>query len=294
MNFPALRAGQQWGNEIDSVAGFAGFLGSTAAALLLIPATAAAVAAFMLQPRRLIAAFLLILPVLLALLSNGGPARCYLYLSAASAVAGGIGIAEACAKLKHREYICPAIAAVLGSAGIFCQLEKWQFVDYVAVFEKNSQELSPEILPVYRATALYPVRCGALEKSLENFNIRLSSGSFRQLACFECDEGDFNGMDSNFSEILISTGIKGMKTSYNDLPCVLYDIVPVTDVAAGNCYLLVFPAREKLSEELEKSGKILYLNRWITSNTAMILFQCGSETSDLPPDCRIYMIGESK
>ena len=143
INFNALQNAQIWGEKISSVAGFGAFFKRTMKALLLIPPVLLTIPFWFSNWKRFAALFLLFIPVLLAVFSNAGPERCYLYFPAATAVAGGIGIAEISDKIAEKKRLTVAVITVLvlGCSSWMIQYDFWKIRDYIAVFEKNAERI---------------------------------------------------------------------------------------------------------------------------------------------------------
>ncbi|MBE6357780.1 MAG: hypothetical protein E7057_00855 [Lentisphaerae bacterium] len=293
INFQALRAGQKWGEEISSVAGFGSFLYVTLTALVFLPVFLASVPAWIFRPERLLAAGLLMLPLVLALFSNAGPARTYLYLPAAIAVAAGIGIAESAAKFKKPVLLSGILAIVLGAGGIFMQYSEWKMVDYAAEFSKVNKELPADVLPVYRASCGYPIICGVYQDELMQFDHRMARGDFRRIACMESVPGEINALDENQSETNVMCGLLGEPGKAGNLSCMIYELHPVetAEIRPGKGYLLLMPAKKAAVEGLKKNGRFLYLNAWFAKSAVMVLWLPEHTVKNVPDDCRIWRIG---
>ncbi len=292
VNFSALRTAQVWGMEINSAADYRQFLWLIFSSLLFVPALAATVPAWINEPKRLYAAGLLLLPLLLALFSNGGPARTYLYLPVAVAIAGGIGIGEVSGRWQGREVpVSAVIALVLAIPGIFLQLDLWRVPDYTAIFEKHRQSCPPEILPVYRASVGFPIR-NALPEALEAYNLQVLSGNFSKVAFFETEPGEFNGLDARQSEAVLSGSCRGQETEFDGLTCVIYDLTRVDRMTENGSYLLIFNGSDQNSPEmLDNAGEMLYLNIWFTEKVKLAVFRCETAV-ELPFRVKIYRIGD--
>ena len=290
VNFSALRSARSWGVEIDSVGAYGDFLRLIFFSLLMIPALLATLPAWR-EPKRLWALGLLTVPLLLALASNGGPARTYLYLSAAVAITGGIGIGETAGKWPEKQWWISGMAAlILAVPGIFLQLDSWRILDYTEIFEKLCHSCPAEVLPVYRASAGFPM-ANALPEALASYNSMVSSGNFRQIAFFEAGQGEFNGLDANQSEAVIVTDCRGEEAEVDGLPCVIYDLTEVDSVEAGKCYLLIVPRQDRALETFDRYGEVLYLNVWFTNGVNLIVLRCETP-AELPWRVKIYRIGE--
>lgn len=290
-NYSALRAGQVWGMNIDNAGDFFRFLGITLTSLIVVPSLFAVFPALYNFPQRFLGVALLCLPLLLAPLSNGGPARTYLYLPVAVAVAGGIGLGELTARCKERQWLFSGcVAVLLAVPGIFLQTGEWRVLDYTEIFEKHRQSLPAEILPVYRASSGYPIT-NALPEALEEYNSQLLSAGFRKIAFFEAGQGQFNGLDENFSEAVIDTSCHGSEAEYDGLKCVVYDLARSDSVEAGKNYLLIFNPHNPLPENIPSAGKMLYLNIWFTRGVKMAVLHC-EKTLPLPGGIKVYRIGE--
>ena len=296
INFNALRSAQVWGEKIRSFGGFLEFFKRTMKALVLIPPCLLTIPAWCGSWKRAAALLLSFIPVLLAVFSNAGPERCYLYFSAVLAVAGGIGIAEISERIPEKKRLIAAVIVTLVSAGSswLIQYDFWKIQDYIAVFEKNFQEMPPEIFPVYRASSGYPVRCGVAERDLQEFNYRIFSGSFNSIAFFECASGEFNGLDHKGSETTISTAEKSESGEYGNLPCRIYSLTAVEKIIPGKEYLLLFSSKDGSSRIFSERGEMLYLNPWLFNAGQAVLFRSTGELSELPEGMKIYCIGESK
>jgi len=296
INFSALQSGQSWGNKLDSVAGFGAFLGNTLLSLTVTPVLLAALPVFFRPVKRLAALGLLFCPLLLSVFTNSGPERCYLFLAAALAVSGGIGVGEFTARFRHALICAVVITAILSAGGFALQFNNWRQVDYIRVFDECRQELPPEVLPVLRSTAGFPVLCGISPQELTDFNMQISGGNFKKIAVFECANGVFNGLDANMSENLMHfDGVNGEAALAGGLPCRIYEVHPVESAAAGECMLIICPSGyPDVPELLDKHGQVLYLNAWLTKTGKMALFKCETALPELPGSVQIYRIGGCK
>ena len=290
INFSALRSGQAWGVEITGLDSFGMFLESTFLSLILVPSSLASLFFFVSKNyRRWIILFLLFLPFLLAVFSNGGPARCYLYLPAALAVAGGIGLAEFTGRFEKWRYASIAAALLLGGAGFILQRSDWQFVDYAESFSQIHDTLPLNIYPVFRASAGFPVRCGIPERVLLANQQRLNPGTLEAMAFFECDEGIFNGLDGKHSEEVMSVSCRGDAGDYGELPCFIYPLHRTEVLNSGECGIII---GDNIPQRLDNRGDMLYLNSWITLHDKIAVFRGEAlNVSDLP-GCRLYRIGK--
>ena len=296
INFSDLKTGQSWGNELDCVSKFGNFLTATLSALTLTPAVLAAIPAFFRPGKRLAAAGLLFIPLILSVFSNGGPERCYLYLAAAIAVAGGIALAEFTGKLRHSTIIAPLAALLLGGTGFALQYRNWRQTDYIRVFDECRRELPPDTLPVLRSTAGFPVLCGIDAAELEEFNRRMFGGKFTRIAIFECENGVFNGLDDKMSEnTLTATGVNGEKFTAAGLAGRIYEVHPVEKISPGECALVIFTETgSNIPEILAGHGQMLYLNAWLTRYGKIAFFNCCKDLPELPENVRLYRIGGDK
>jgi len=291
INFRALQSAQIWGEKITSFAAFGVFFKRTMLALTVVPTAALTLYFWSSSWKRASGLLLVFLPVLLAVFSNAGPERCYLYFSAVLAVTGGIGLAEAAEKIPGKMRLtAAAVAAVLGICAFAMQYRFWKVVDYTAVFEKNISTVSPEIFPVYRASSGYPVRCGTSEKVLQEFNYRIFTGDFRKIAFFECENGFFNGLDPQGSEKNLVSLQNGEAGNFGGIDCRIYPLTREEKLSAGKDYLILIPRRIGKSE-LNSCGKLLMLNPWLISSGQVFLLKCEQVAETLPPDVRIYQIG---
>lgn len=292
VNFSALQQARSWGSEINTIGDFFLFIGTTFASLILVPALPAAIPAFR-EPKRWWALALLMLPLVFSAFSNGGPARTYLYLPAALAVAGGIGIGEVSAKWQGKELWISGIAAfALAVPGVFLQQPQWQIVDYTMHFETHAKILPKEMLPVYRASAGFPM-ITAHPAMLKAYHNKLALKQFNKIAFFECAPGEFNGLDENQSEAVVQTACRGEEMEFNGLACVVYDLKKCDSVEAGKTYFLIYDPKLCKVDGINKHGKVLALNVWFTQGWKLMLFVC-DEAVSLPPECRIYQMGDEK
>lgn len=290
MNFSVLRQGQNWGMKIGSLADFGKFIRPVMFDLLLVPSLAAAIPVWKKFDRRWWALLLLALPLLLAVFSNGGPQRCYLYLAAALAVAGGIGLAEIFPEKWGKYSILAAL--LLGGGNIICQVKNWQMTDYPAVFQKHQRELPPETLAVYRASAGFPVVCNLSAAEVSKFNLSLGQNNWQQAALFEVPAAKINGLDENGSETLAD--LPGGGKEYRDfiLPCRIYTLQPVNKLEAGKCYLAAIPCVGNLPENAKKYGTCLQLNPWLYFGQKLLFINCRLAADELPPSWKVWKIGE--
>lgn len=294
INFSALRSAQVWGVEIRDFAGFREFFCKTMLALAVVPSALATIPCWINPPRkRLIVIGLLFLPVVLAVFTNGGPERCYLYFSAALAVAGGIGLGELSEFLPEKRRIPAALvlSLILGGTSFVLQFDFWHEPDQVELFAETIRKETLQTFPVYRASAGFPIRCGTPERKLLEFNRRIFSGAVAQIACFECREGEFNGLDLNGSEKVLPTGLRGRKSESGGVVFWKYELCRAEKIDSGGVYLLILRRKELRLRELAGFGSMLYLNPWLTLNGETVLFQCDKNPGNLPEDVEIYRIG---
>ena len=289
INFSAVREAQIWGTKIVSFAGFWEFVKKTMLALVLVPPFLLTLPVWVSSWKRGAAGGLLLLPILLAVFSNAGPERCYLYLAAALAVAGGIGIAELSEKFpaKKRQWIALAAVVVLAAGALAMQLRFWKTVDYAAIFEKNMQEIPVGIVPVYRASAGYPIVCVTDQNELNEFNARIFAGEISQIAFLECADREFNGLDALGGEAVVKGETSGKAADFGGLECRIYDLYKENTIPGKGDYLLI-SFEKNITAELEKHGNVLRLNPWI-SKSGVLLFQ-STGAVDVPYGVRIYRI----
>ena len=290
MNFTALRSGQSWGVKIDSWQSFGTFLMPVATELILSAALVGVLPCLYKEHKRWYAVFLALLPLFLAYFSNGGPARCYIYLAALIAVGGGIGLSRMFS--RKRAYFAVAVAVLLGGLSFAGQLSRWRFVDYPAVFERHLQELPSGMAAIYRASAGYPVRCVNNERSLHGFQYPFLSGNIREMAVFEAQDSEINGLDFRGGEAVMPLAANGRKSEYSGMKCRVYKLTAVDRFEVGKSYLLTFAGGGKLPEELSGSGEVLFLNPWLFLNGRVAVFNCRKAVTIQPGICHIRQIGE--
>ena len=293
INFSALQSAQIWGEKITSFAAFGTFFKRTMSALTVVPSLVLALCCLCSSWKRAVALFLLFIPVILAVFSNAGPERCYLYFSAALAVAGGVGAAELSVHLPEKYHVAAVVAVsfILGAAAFAMQYKFWKVVDYTAVFEKNFSVMPEDIFPVYRASSGYPVRCGTSEKMLQEFNYHLFSGNFSKIAFFECENGFFNGLDPLGSETVIASRQIGESVRFSGIDCRIYPLEKVEKFDVGFVYLIMNTKRSSDGKKLADYGKILLLNPWLISLGQVFVFQCEKVPENFPLGTQIYRIG---
>jgi hypothetical protein len=212
------------------------------------------------------------------------------------AVAGGIGIAEISEKIAEKKRLPAAVISVLlvGCCSWMIQYDFWKIQDYMAVFEKNYQTMPSEIFPVYRASSGYPVRCMVDERVLDEFNYRIFTGNFRQIAFFECADSQYNGLDLNGSERIMSASQKSKAAEYGGLECRIYSLTAVEKMVSGKEYLLLAAPKDSRFRKLGEYGEMLYLNPWLFGAGQAVLFKCVKSFPELPSGTKIYCIGESE
>lgn len=288
VNFAALRSGQQWGREITGWGDFFTFLWNTSLFLVVVPSSLAAAGFFISRDfHRWIVAGLLFLPLLLAIFSNGGPERCYLYLSLAVSVTGGVFLAEFFARWKKLCYAGVPVALVLGAASFYLQQPKWKFVDYVAEFAGTSAVLPQHIYPVFRASSGFPIRCGADERELLTIDSRLDHRTLEKIVCLESENGIFNGLDGKQSESLLVTSCRGEAVQYGDLSGFIYCLQAVKRLEPGDVGIII---GDKIPQGLDNAGDVLYLNPWITLSEKVAVWSNGTPQALELPNCRLYRI----
>jgi hypothetical protein len=165
-------------------------------------------------------------------------------------------------------------------------------VDYTAQFETHAKILPPEILPVYRASAGFPM-ITAHPAMLKVYHNKLALKQFDKIAFFECAPGEFNGLDENQSEAVMQTTCRGESMEFNGMSCIVYDLQKCDAVEAGKSYFLIYDPQMCDIDSIKRYGKILFLNVWFTQGCKLAVFGC-DVSAELPPDCRIYHIGGGK
>ncbi len=285
--YDQLRAGQQWGNEIDSFSGLISFGFTTLKAHLPVFTALLVFSGVIFLPVMRKVFLFSLLPLVLALFTKAGPERVYLPLTVVFIIIGACGAAEVWKRsVKYRK-----VLIVLFCCGIILDFklfpEVWILPAPAAEAEQIIAENTDTVLPVLASTSGFPV----LFNAPEIVKIIESRAVFpEKLLMLNCSDGVFNGADAANSEQQMSFPVSGVFKP-GGVPGYMYGLVPVEKIAAGETALMIFPG--KVPEEfMQLPGKKLRLNLWL--NQRYPLYICNFSTADIPyfEGVKYFRIGE--
>lgn len=277
--FNTLRSGQQWGEELSTFMDWINFASRTVSAqlpLFIIPWVLTGI--IFLRKLRIIFA-LSLLPLLLALVTNGGPERVYLPLCITYTVIAAGGFSVLCQRSSRQRKAIISLLVICAAGNWFFPEPVWTVPSPAADMRLALAKMPEEILPVLPATAGLPAQVNAPELE-EKLNSRI--WRVKQLYILHCKNGEFNGADSSKSEQRMNFNIRGRE---------------IREPAAGYCYQLsplsapprpgtvvfaVFPMTPP-EEFLKYSGRKLRLNIWL--NKSFHLYICEITEAEFPVNC---------
>lgn len=285
--YDQLRAGQQWGNEIDSFSGLISFGFTTLKAHLPVFTALPVLSGVIFLPVMRKVFLFSLLPLILALFTKAGPERVYLPLTVVFIIIGACGAAEVWKRsVKYRK-----VLIVLFCCGIILDFklfpEVWILPAPAAAAEQIIAENTDTVLPVLASTSGFPVLFNVPEIA----KIIESRAVFpEKLLMLNCSDGVFNGADAANSEQQMSFPVSGVFKP-GGVPGYMYGLVPVEKIAAGETALMIFPG--KVPEEfMQLPGKKLRLNLWL--NRRYPLYVCNFLTADIPyfEGVKYFRVGE--
>ena len=286
--FEQLRCGQQWGIEIMNFSGLIRF-GFTTLKAHLPPFTAllALCGVICVHVMRKLFLFAL-LPLIMALVTKGGPERVYLVLTMLFIVMGGCGFAGVCEKFPEKRKIFQIIflcGVILNS--VFVQ-SPWQIPCPAAEMKQIMLDHAENVLPVAASTAGFPVKVNEPEiaKAIEH-----RAAFPEKLLMLNCADGVFNGADIENSEQQMSFPVSGTWQK-GRVPGYMYKLVPIEKLVPGMTVLAIFSGSNVPAEFLQLPGKKLRLNLWL--NQRMPVFIGNFVNGDVPyfEGVRYFQIGE--
>ncbi|MBR7108283.1 MAG: hypothetical protein IKC89_07710 [Lentisphaeria bacterium] len=285
--YTRIRAGQHWGIEITSLSVWLTFAARTVSALLplfLIPWVAAG---SIFDRRCRIIMLTALLPLLLAVVTNGGPERVYLPLAVVFILIAAGGFNALRKKFPQHKKILMMLL-VLSGIGSWCVPEPvWQLQTPAADLRKSLTATPENTLVALPGTAGFPAAMNAPE--LAQLAEQRAAMPAAALVMLHCDEGKFNGSDNSFGEVEMRFPVRGKRL--NILPGYSYALTRCETPPPGTTVLVQF--FDAPSEEFVKySGKKIRLNLWL--NKRCQLYICEVPPQGLPVVNGIcYRIGES-
>ena len=285
--YDKLRAGQQWGNEINSFTGLISFGFTVLKAHVPVFTALLMLCGVIFMPVMRKVFLFTLLPLILALFTKAGPERVYLPLTVVFIIIGACGAAE----LWNRSGRYRKVLVVLFCCGVILNFKLfpavWRLPAPAAEAKEIMAESSSSILPVMTSTSGFPVLINEPEiaKAVEERAVfpewLLMSG---------CANGVFNGSDANNSEQEMSFPVSGSLTA-GKVPGYIYKLTPVEHISANETVLLIFSGRVPAGF-LDLPGKKLRLNLWL--NQQYLLYICNFLTADVPyfEGVKYFRIGE--
>jgi hypothetical protein len=217
----------------------------------------------------------LLLIFLSALLTNGGPYRVYMILTAAMAIYAGIGMSNIM-QTAPQKYQRPLIllAALIALAGnLYWDMPRWRFTDYSYVCAVLDRQ-PPEVLIVYPAADTYPVLFATNNLAAEKFASSLKTApDVRQLLLVNMPDGRIVGADAEFSQQNRALPA-GKEEKVANTYAQRYTLEKLAQPWDGNTHVIAIvpqqptaEATQTLKSEFQRrviGKKVLLLNLWFT------------------------------
>ena len=281
-----LRAGQQWGIAIDSLAQWLRFAIKTLAAQLP-PFTALLVLSGVILIPAMRKVFLLTLfPVIFAVITKGGPERVYLILTAVYIIIAANGFSALLKRFADRK-ILPVLFLIGCTVNGLAIPDCWKLPAYSRDLQRALVNTSETVVPVLPGAAGFPVTVNApqLAKQLE----MRAAMPLSHILMLHTPAGKLNGADAGNSETELPIPFHGIYSKESD--GILYGLTPVAMPEKNDELLLaVIPGNPPpgFSE-----GK-LRLNLWL--NRGFQLYICRSKEiyQFYFEGAKYYRIGEAK
>lgn len=241
-NYEEISAGRIWGIPIKSFGEFINFSGDLLARYLPF-AWMPLIILGMIAPQNRCLFWLILIPLALAPLTNGGPARVYLPFTAVLAVwagSGGIWLYNRAVK-RQGKIMVVAMIIILGFAGFSELYPQWKTVDYPQVYTDASRQFPPSDLLIFPATSTYTIAWNSYPVAGKDFQTRINQNQLNNLIMFG-GEKTLNGSSRTGNETSISLDFTTSKITGFPLPGWKYRLTPLNrELCANDVVLALAP-----------------------------------------------------
>ena len=286
--YSRIRAGQHWGIEITSLNAWFTFASRTVAALLplfLIPWVAAGL---IFDRRCRIIMAIALLPLLLAIITNGGPERVYLPLALVFILIAASGFNALWKKFPQHKKILLALLALSGIGSYSLPEPVWQLQTPAADLHRTLSATTENTLVILPGTAGFPAAMNAPE--LAQLIEQRAAMPVAALVMLHCEDGVFNGSDITCSEAVMRFPVRGKRLNF--LPGYSYTLTRCETLPPPGTTVLIQFFDAPSEEFIKYSGRKLRLNIWL--NKRCQLYICEVPPQGFPGGNGIcYRIGES-
>ncbi len=296
-NYSAWKAGQSFGQSVNSLSFFAGFLGSTlfrcAGPCLLLAALIGLLTALWKKKNRFLLVslwWIALFPLLAALFTKTGPPRVYLASVPFLAAAAGFGLSSLLGGLRRRKLRYPMallLAIALGGLDQRINQKIWSRADWLLRFA-SYRELKPENFLCISPTSSYPAVWNNPD-SLADYLKRFAAFGEDSSRFLTVDSGAIlSGLDQDTgSEAGFPLPFPSPVQQLGDMKLMVYRVVPFRPEA--NCGILLLKLENwspagfsEFFRNLKKQKfleRVLLLNSFFASNVQRLL-----------PDHRVFLI----
>ena len=285
--YSRIRAGQQWGIEIDSVTAWFTFAARTVAALLplfLIPWVIAGTIFDRRWCKILLAA---LLPLLLAIVTRGGPERVYLPLAVVFILCAASGFNALWKKFPRYRKILLVLLVASGTGNWLLPEPVWQMQTPAADLRLALANTTEKTIVILPGTAGFPVTLNAPEAAVIAEQRALLPAE--EIIMLHCANGEFNGSDASHGEAVMDFPIRGK--NYAVIPGYRYPLSKCETVPPPGSTVLVRFSGAPPEEFIKYSGKKIRLNLWLNKSCQLYICEVVQEEFPAGYDA-CYQIGE--
>ena len=285
--YSRIKAGQQWGIEINSVTAWFNFAARTVAALLplfLIPWVIAG-AVFDCRWRKVLLAGLV--PLLLAIITKGGPERVYLPLALVFILCAASGFNALWKKFPQHKKILLTLLVASGIGNWLLPEPAWQLQTPAADLRQVLAETTEKTMVILPGTAGFPVTLNAPEVAAIAEQRALLPAE--EIIMLHCANGEFNGSDMSHGEVAMSFPLRGKMNA--GIPGYRYPLSKCETVPGSGSTVLVRFSGTPPEEFIKYSGRKIRLNLWLNKSCQLYICEVVQEEFPAGYDA-CYQIGE--
>lgn len=272
VNFKQFQANRSWGIPIGSFAAFGTFLYDTVNETLPAIVLLAAVPALLLRFHRSLPVLWIWLWLIAgAVLFNGGPARTYLPLAAATALLSGGGVALLHHRFPAYGKIVAAVFIVLPLAALAAAY-RTPYPDWYAI-HRTTQQLPPEVLVLFPATDSNPLAWNNAPDAYREQLRRLAPlppGHGKRSLLVVSRDGSLTGSTMNGAEREVPVAAEGVPVEFDAMRGTLYELEELDGPPAAGDTVVAFirplPEKEAIQRMLtlfSHQKNFLFFNIWL-------------------------------
>lgn len=290
--YSKLRAGQSWGISIESAAQWFSFAAKTLLAQLPPVTALLAISGIFFYPLLRKLFLVTLLPLVLAIITKGGPERVYLILTPVYIIVAGMGFAALLKRFNAKAKWFWRIFAAGCALNFFLVPEVWKIPTPTADLIKAMQNTPEDTLLIMPATSGFPILANS-----RNLNERLEErihNPLSYLLMINTPQGKINGANEQGGEAMLTVDLPAEYSP--ETGGYLYRLTPLADFDDADKWLLViFNRRHGLPGEFIKMpGEKLRLNIWLQKQYVMFVYRNQQKSIPRFEGAKYYVLGENK